>query len=201
MELYRNASPRGRGISGVEITYRNLPHWHKDFCIQFITFHLADSLPAAVRKEINNRRLSFLKDNPQPWSDATKAEYNKLFSSLTNKYLDAGYGSCCLSKRECAHIMEQCLKHFDGERYRLHRYVVMANHVHVLVEMIGKYTISEVCKSWKNFSALNINRLLGRSGKLWHPESWDRMIRDERHYNSVVAYIEKNIRQGGILWQ
>ena len=97
--------------------------------------------------------------------------------------------------------MEQCLKHFDGERYRLHRYVVMANHVHVLVEMIGKYTISEVCKSWKNFSALNINRLLGRSGKLWHPESWDRMIRDERHYNSVVAYIEKNIRQGGILWQ
>ena len=124
-----------------------------------------------------------------------------MFPLIINNYLDAGYGSCCLKSADCSRIMKNALEYFDGERYLIHSYVIMPNHVHVLVELTGTHDLSQICKSWKNFSALQINRLLGNTGKLWHHESWDRIIRNEHHYNNVVAYIEKNINQGGVIWR
>lgn len=185
----------------ITIKQRNLPHWHSDCCIQFITFHLADSLPASVRAELQAIKEQFIKMNPEPWSHDVKARFNKMFPAAINDYLDAGYGCCYLKQPECGEIMKSALEYFDGERYVIHRYVIMPNHVHVLVGLTGSYNSSQICKSWKNFSALQINKLLGRTGKFWHHESWDRMIRNEIHYANVVGYIEKNIRQGGVIWK
>lgn len=184
----------------IEIKNRNLPHWHKDKCIQFVTFHLADSLPVSVRNELLEFQRVFLKLHPQPWTYEVQAHYNKRFTSTINDYIDAGYGKCWLRRHDCASIMAECLKHFDGIRYHLHSFVIMPNHVHVLVELTGQHSLSDICKSWKNFSALQINRLMGASGQLWHHESWDRLIRDEYHYKKVVNYIDKNIKQGGVIW-
>lgn len=187
--------------NNIYIKRRNLPHWHKDKCIQFVTFHLADSLPASVRSELQSLKTSFLKSNPEPWTLETTAQYNKLFPTKVNEYLDAGYGGCCLKHANCAKVMADALDFFDGDRYILHRYVIMPNHVHMLVELNGCYNLSNICKSWKNFSALQINKIMKLNGKLWHHESWDRMIRNERHYNNVIAYIEKNIQLGGVIWK
>lgn len=183
------------------IKHRNLPHWHRDRCIQFVTFHLADSLPASVRVELEELRATFVKANPLPWSEEVSARFNSMFPAAVNDYLDAGYGSCCLRRKDCAAVMSGAIEYFDGERYVIHRYVVMLNHVHVLVELNGSYNLSQICRSWKNFSALQINRIIGSSGRLWHQESWDRMIRNNAHYDNVVGYIEKNIRQGGVVWR
>ena len=188
-------------MSELIIKRRNLPHWHQDRSIQFVTFHLADSLPASARKELQCVKDRFIEVNPEPWSETIRAQFNSMFPSFINDYLDAGYGSCCLKRKECATIMSNTIDYFDGERYMIHSYVIMPNHVHILVELNGSHSLSSICKSWKNYSALHINRLLGQSGKLWHHESWDRLIRNERHYENVVNYIEKNIRQGGLIWR
>ncbi len=185
---------------GITITRRNLPHWHKDNAVQFVTFHLADSLPASVRRELNDIKARFMESNPEPWTDEVRKQFNSLFPSTINDYPDAGYGSCCLRQSECAEIMADALLFFDGVRYKLHRYVVMPNHVHVLVELLESNKLSDVCKSWKNFTAVHINRLLGKSGRFWHHESWDRLIRNEHHYDNVVKYIEKNISEGAVIW-
>lgn len=184
----------------IEIKRRNLPHWHLDNCIQFVTFHLADSLPKSVRLELQMIKQRFVDKNPEPWTQETNARFKSLFPTAINDYLDSGYGKCYLRYRECATIMSDTITYFDGERYKIHRFVIMPNHVHVLVELTGSHGLSQICKSWKNYSALKINRILGKSGKLWHHESWDRMIRNERHYVNVVNYIEKNIKQGGVKW-
>ncbi len=76
-----------------------------------------------------------------------------------------------------------------------------SNHVHVLFELLGSIKVSQICKSWKNFTALTINRRLDRQGQFWHHESWDRLIRDRAHYDTVISYIEKNIRLGGVIWR
>ncbi len=124
-----------------------------------------------------------------------------MFPTVINDYLDAGYGACHLKREDCADIMATAIEYFDNERNIIHRYVVMSNHVHVLLELLEAYELSAITKSWKNYTALQINRLVGSSGKLWHRESWDRMIRNERHYENVVNYIEKNIKQGGVRWR
>jgi len=83
---------------------------------------------------------------------------------------------------------------FDGDRYRLHSYVVMPNHVHVLVELLGENKTGDVLHSWKRHTANQINKLIGGSGKFWQHESFDRIIRDKEHYNNVLRYIANNPR-------
>ena len=53
-------------------------------------------------------------------------------------------------------------------------------------------------QNWKGFSARRINRVLGRRGKLWQDDYWDRYIRDEAHYRKVVHYIECNPVKAGL---
>lgn len=176
----------------------NLPHWHQDGKLQFVTFRLADSLPKERREELEAQRKAFLASHPEPWSDETKKEYQKTFSKRVEQWLDNGYGSCMLKDETIAKIVEDCLYYYDGKQYIIHGYVIMPNHVHVLVETIDGYKLSEILKSWKGVSARKINGKMGKAGQVWMEESFDRLIRNEQHYNNVIDYINKNIRQGGV---
>ncbi|MFO7696344.1 MAG: transposase, partial [Anaerolineae bacterium] len=57
----------------------------------------------------------------------------------------------------------------------------MPNHVHALIEILEGHALSSTVQSWKTYSANACNRLLGRSGRFWEPEYYDRRIRNERH--------------------
>ena len=107
-------------------------------------------------------------------------------------YLDAGYGSCVLRDDTCRQIVEDALWHFASERYHLYAYVVMPNHVHVLFQPMEGRTLSEIVASWKKFTARQINDVLGREGSLWQKESFDTLVRSERHFQDIVRYIKKN---------
>jgi putative transposase len=47
-------------------------------------------------------------------------------------------------------------------------------------------------RSWKSFPARRINSLLGRSGSLWQPDYFDRLVCDEKHFANCVRYIRLN---------
>jgi REP element-mobilizing transposase RayT len=47
-------------------------------------------------------------------------------------------------------------------------------------------------RSWKGFTARQINKLLGRSGNFWQRDYFDRLIRDEKHFANCVRYIRRN---------
>jgi len=132
-------------------------------------------------------------------------EYHRLFSARLENWLNKGTGSCVLRDPENARIVAGALGHFNGERYALAAYVVMPNHVHVLFRPLAGHDISGVMKSWKGFTAHEINRRAGGSGKLWQTESWDRLIRNERHFYKTAEYIRLNplmagLREGFLLW-
>ena len=65
------------------------------------------------------------------------------------RYADQGYGACWLRDDRIAAIVQGTLLHFDGERYRLLAWVVMPNHVHVLIETLEGFALSDVVQSWK----------------------------------------------------
>lgn len=85
-----------------------------------------------------------------------------------------------------------------AERYWLHAWCIMPNHVHALVTPSPAITLSALLHTWKSFSAKQANRVLGRSGQFWMQEYFDRSMRDERHFVSVVEYIHNNPVAAGL---
>ncbi|PKU23072.1 transposase [Telmatospirillum siberiense] len=84
------------------------------------------------------------------------------------------------------------LRRFEGHRYRLHGYVVMNDHVHVMVEAVEPWRLHQILHSWKSFSAYTLQRRYGRLGSVWQDESFDRVIRDEAEYAEKRTYILNN---------
>jgi len=158
-----------------------LPHFEAGQRAQFLTLHLADSLPQEVLQ--NWRRML----------EHRGAE--GLARSLRIKiesYLDAGYGACYLRQAAVASTVENALLHFDGVRYRLRSWVVMPNHIHFLLTPIDNHPLSQIMHSLKSYTALKANRMLGRTGEFWMEDYFDRYIRDENQYEKTIAYIENN---------
>ena len=203
-------------------TRANLPHWNKALTCCFATFRLADSLPREeLLKRFERRGIDLVSEAIRRSllrEDGGEADSSPLVSEAIGRslprgaergsalpsashsavedaiqdYLDAGHGSCVLRDDACRQIVEDALWHFAGERYHLYAYVVMPNHVHVLFQPAEGRMISDIVASWKKFTARQINDVLGREGTLWQKESFDTLVRSERHFQDIVRYIKKN---------
>lgn len=171
---------------------RNLPHWQQGEVWVFITWRLGDSLPKAKLDQWKDERAIWLSHHPEPWDEKIEAEYHDRFSQQIDEWLDQGIGSCVLKDPANAKIVADALRHFDGERYELASFVVMPNHVHVLFRPLEEHALAEIVKSWKGFTAREINKRIGTAGPLWQDEYWDRLIRNKRHFFKVAEYIRKN---------
>ena len=171
---------------------RNLPHWQQGEAWVFVTWRLGDSLPKAKLDQWKEEREIWHQQHPEPWDDNTESEYHERFSQQIDQWLDQGSGSCVLKDSTNAKIVADALRHFDGERYDLASFVVMPNHVHVLFRPLGDHALPDILKSWKGFTAREINKRMGKTGALWQEEYWDRLIRNEPHFFKVVEYIREN---------
>ena len=185
-----------RGV--VERARHHLPHWEQEGTTCFATFRLVDSLPQEKLEAWREERDRWLAIHPEPLSEEEEEEFRDRFEGAIQRWLDAGYGSCLLRVPATREIVEGALRFFDGERYRLHAYVVMPNHVHVLFTPAAGWSVGRILQSWKGFSARMVNVALGREGTLWEKESWDRFIRTRAHFERTVAYIKGNPGRLGI---
>jgi REP element-mobilizing transposase RayT len=84
------------------------------------------------------------------------------------------------------------MKHFDGKRYLLGDYIIMPNHIHVLIVPGENHPLGKILQSWKSFSAKAINRKMARTGALWQKESFDHIIRNREQLNRLREYIAEN---------
>ena len=127
---------RGLDAHGVEIkiTARNLPHWRQTGATYFVTFRLADAVPATLLRQWKEELKTWLKFHPEPWDVRTEHEYQRRFQESREEWLDRGHGSCLFREESPAEIVAGALKHFQGTRgYLLDAFVVMPNHVHALL--------------------------------------------------------------------
>jgi glycosyltransferase involved in cell wall biosynthesis len=169
-----------------------LPHWHQDCVWCFITWRLVDSLPQEFIQSWMNERDAWLRDHPKPWEPDVEAEYHQRFSERYLDLLDQGLGSCLLRQKACADAVEQALQFFNGTRYTLKSYVVMPNHVHVLVRLHDGWPLERLVQNWKERSAKAINAALGSTGTVWQKGYFDRLIRSAPHWEFVDGYIRHN---------
>jgi putative transposase len=177
---------------------RHLPHWVQSGATYFVTFHLADSLPAAELTELNALRAAWQRSHPEPRSEDDWRELSRETMTRIEKWLDAGYGACQLREATLARLVGNALHHFHGQRYALHAWCVMPNHVHVLFRPLEGHEPEDILKSWKGFTARELNKRLARRGTLWQQESYDTMIRDSVHLAKAVRYIGRNPAKAGL---
>ncbi|MBL9130068.1 MAG: transposase [Verrucomicrobiaceae bacterium] len=169
-----------------------LPHWEQPGATCFVTFRLADALPQKKLDDWNRVRDAWIEAHPKPWSEEAEREYHERFSSTIERWLDGCHGSCVLRDPAVARIMGDALNHFDGERCVQHAWVVMPNHVHALFTLLGGHSLEDMLHSWKSFTANQIHEITGGKGRLWQRDYFDRLIRDQVHFNNCARYIRKN---------
>jgi REP element-mobilizing transposase RayT len=188
----------------VEITHRCLPHWGQAGATYFITFRTADSLPEPVIRGWREERDNWLRRhhiNPlsrnldellHSLPSSARREYHNTFNARWHELLDAGHGACVLREPAFSRIVADSLLHFDGDRYQMGEFVVMPNHVHLLAMFSSFKAMKLQCRSWKKYTAGEINQALGCQGQFWQEESFDHLVRSELQFEYYQRYIAEN---------
>jgi putative transposase len=173
---------------------RNLPHWHPEGKSIFVTWRLYGSLPASVLKKRNTGRNACA-TNISESEDTPGREFVRLDAALDS----AKGGPLWLASPEFAGYAEYPIVHgAELGRYQLHAYVVMPNHVHILLD--PHVPLAKITGPLKGVAACDINARLGRTGKpLWQDESFDHWIRNSAEFERIRHYIEWNPVQAGLV--
>ncbi|MGH9861079.1 MAG: transposase [Candidatus Acidiferrales bacterium] len=163
---------------------RNLPHWHPPGTPLFVTWRLHGSLPRPVLRMLEEKNLS----------------EGRRFA-LADRELDkASCGPVWLRDAQIAQGMVETLRRGERELrcFELHTFVVMANHVHMLVT--PNRAVARIMRGIKRHSAANANQILGRAGqRFWQEESYDHWCRNavEVRAHSAVHRVESGEGRSG----
>jgi REP element-mobilizing transposase RayT len=173
-----------------------LPHLKKEGGTYFVTFRQAGTLPQDVVLRFKQEREALLRQATAAKRPLTWHEQQELFhwySSRVDRYLDAGHGICRLREPALADLVAGAIQFFQGEHYELYAWVVMSNHVHVVVWPMPGHTLSDILHSWKSFTAHEINK--ARRAKVvpfWQSESYEHLIRDDEDLYRCCHYTSMN---------
>ena len=172
-----------RGLKGEFGWYegKSLRHFDSEEQTQFITIRLFDSMPQALL---------------ETWRAEAKSD--AAFRKRIERFLDNGYGECWFRKEAVAAIIQNALLFHHEKLYLLIAWVIMPNHVHFLLRPLPGKHLDKILHSIKSYTAHEANKLMARAGQFWQHESFDRYIRNQRHFDAVIRYIENNPVKAGL---
>jgi REP element-mobilizing transposase RayT len=206
---------------------RQLPHWQPAGATIFITWRLYGSLPkqALDRLADEKRRLEKQPIRPDETPRDRALRHSKGLFALTEKMLaDTISGPHWLQDEQIGQLVVNALFHHDSNLYTLLAFVVMPNHVHVLLSPLAEkkeeqtnqlaqatepdlenespsyVLLRRITQSLKGYTAREANRVLGRTGQtFWQVESYDHWVRDEAEFERAVSYIEWDPVKSGLV--
>src|SRR5438874_7230266 len=113
--------------------------------------------------------------------------------------------------RQARNIVLNAWRHFHSTRYELFAISVMPDHVHALFQPWPKneasheettfWSLAELMRSLKSFTAREINRAERKTGTVWEKETFDRYIRSDRDLAEKFHYILRNPWDAGVAKQ
>jgi putative transposase len=155
-----------------------------------------------VEREIGKARAS-----AERIAELKLNQHKKLFGKLDAVLDKAETGPRWLGQAKVATLVEDALLRRYAELYKLWAYVVMVNHLHLLLRpksmggSIDSFVpLSTITKSIKGYTAREANRILKRTGEqFWQQELFDHWPRDENEFLRITAYIENNPVKAGLV--
>jgi REP element-mobilizing transposase RayT len=161
---------------------RRLPHWELEGSTYFLTFRTHTSIGEVFRP--------YLVHAIQQWKCKPNAEGQ---ASLVGQAFERAQSP------DIASLLEESIFFGHSERYLLDAYVIMPDHVHLLLTPLSGWTLAKIQQGLKGFSSWEINRALGRKGPFWQDESFDHLIRDEADWLDKFTYIHHNPVKAGLV--
>jgi len=182
-----------------------------------MTWRLFGSLPKniIIKHQLDrDRYISTLRADqlsPEELERAISIAHGEYFHRCDEALDYSDTGPNWLKEPPIANVVVEKLRQYDGQYYQLDAFCIMSNHVHALMDFSIQLpeceddfqqeqykNLDEVMQLIKGGSAFRANQILNRKGKFWASESWDRYIRNEKHYRNVVTYILNNPVKAGI---
>jgi REP element-mobilizing transposase RayT len=159
---------------------RRLPHYDVIGERVFVTFRLHGSLP--------HSRVF-------PGAHLTSGQE---FVAMDRLLDNAKRGPFFLTRPEIAEMVVDALHQTEQrfERYELHSYVVMPNHVHLLVT--SRVPLRNWLRSLKGFTGHAAIRMIGLRTPFWQDENYDRLVRGDDECRRIKRYIEWNPVKAGL---
>jgi putative DNA methylase len=96
-------------------------------------------------------------------------------------------------------IVEESLWYGHGDRYAMDAYVIMPDHIHVLLRPLEGCPLSRILKDQKGFTARQLNKKLSRNGPFWQDERHDHLIRNPADWVDKFEYIHNNPVKAGLV--
>jgi putative transposase len=163
---------------------RTLPHWQPEDRDLFLRWRLSGSLPAEVMADLRARKTGPM---------------GKRFREYDQELDRSSFGPLWLKEPRIASLVASEIKKVaDNGLCRVYAWVVMPNHVHLLIE--PRVPMRFITKAIKGPTARRANLLLGRTGKyFWQDECFDHWIRNGAEFDKVKNYIEQNPVRAGLV--
>jgi REP-associated tyrosine transposase len=89
-------------------------------------------------------------------------------------------------------VVEQIVECRDRGFYKLHAFVVMPEHLHILLTPADETTIEKAMQMIKGGSAHRMGQERAQKFPIWHAGFHDRWMRDANEYRDSKRYIEQN---------
>ena len=162
-----------------------------------MTWRLYGSLPRGAAKS-TGKSAGAIGSTATPGC-AQGTEAGRRFRRLDAE-LDAGLsGPVWLRDATIAgHVERAILRGEQLGHYQLYAYVVMPNHVHVL--LAPRVPMARITAGIKGVSGRDANADLGRVGQpFWQDESFDHWVRNDMEFERIRAYIERNPVAAGLV--
>jgi REP element-mobilizing transposase RayT len=161
---------------------RRLPHLDQIEQAAFVTWRLYGSLPP-------NRAF--------PLDTITSGQAFAVMDRLLD---ETRAGPFDLRQQALADMVVEAIYHNASvlAHYELHAFVVMPNHVHILVT--PKVELCKLTKSLKGITAKRANEMMAMTGiPFWQEESYDHLVRNQREFEKIRHYIEENPVRAGLV--
>lgn len=129
-----------------------------------------------------------------------QSDFGKVFVAFDRLLDQARTGPSYLKQPAVADMVVDSIRYNAQalERFSLHAFVVMPNHVHLLVT--PHVPLAQITKTLKGFTAKQANRMLRLTGKpFWQGESYDHLVRDQEGSARISFYIEQNPVRAGLV--
>jgi putative transposase len=89
-------------------------------------------------------------------------------------------------------LVASAVRYFEDRRYELLAYVVMNDHIHVLVAPMDPHRLEGIIQGWKSYTGHALRRHAPRGSPVWQEEYFDRIVRDEPELIAKAQYILNN---------
>ena len=96
-----------------------------------------------------------------------------------------------------ARLIVDTLYHYRGSAYLLHEFVVMPEHIHLLITPLA--TLEKAAQFIKGGFSYRARKELGSNLEIWQTGFSDHRIRDAKDYAQHVRYIRENPVRKGIV--